>query len=490
MGVDSEGTKYKLTLDLHGSERRRPQTSQSRVPSSPSSLSSSFRSYQDTSRVSSASREPGEHKVKKNVFFSNETSSGNTDNFDQSSNASSDNGVFPDRRSPVRSSTVSSPRGTPIRAVAKATRDACNNNHASNSRSGSKTRRPPSSRPATASTDTTLRRGRSAKTRPTSQGQPSPKGSENVFEESKSTSARSSRRRVLTGKTKTPVKMEKTSVHSDDDSDSDASSTEPASSPRTLAGSLPQSPTSAAELAALSSSQRQAWAQFETHVKNIDDSTELISRQPRKTFHASNAFQSVMYDLYGNTEYGKSRGFTKFSTRVGHVATFASRFIGRVKSLNAQRNEEQEDEEEYFEDEVDFQPSRETVENAKRGWKILRQYVQELAAEKRMSQTTLTWNMLRHTIKGLSNMERARYDLYRRYGIIPTVLSDGTVVQENSMLSERARSAQANRTGSIPSNQSRGRFSNSATVRRPSMYQPSIGGFSGQMTQNRYTISR
>ena len=43
---------------------------------------------------------------------------------------------------------------------------------------------------------------------------------------------------------------------------------------------------------------------------------------------------------------------------------------------------------------------RRTVENAKRGWRILKQYVQENYASKRTSQAALSWSMLRQTLKG------------------------------------------------------------------------------------------
>ena len=47
-------------------------------------------------------------------------------------------------------------------------------------------------------------------------------------------------------------------------------------------------------------------------------------------------------------------------------------------------------------------PDRRTVENAKRGWRILKQYVQENYASKRTSQAALSWSMLRQTLKGQS----------------------------------------------------------------------------------------
>ena len=44
----------------------------------------------------------------------------------------------------------------------------------------------------------------------------------------------------------------------------------------------------------------------------------------------------------------------------------------------------------------------------------------------------------------MSDLEKSRLDLYRRYGVIPTRGDDGSLVMVNTMLSERARKAIAN----------------------------------------------
>ena len=222
----------------------------------------------------------------------------------------------------------------------------------------------------------------------------------------------------------------------------------------TLSESLPQS--LCTDNIPPPNSPKMCWEQFEAHLKNIDDfSSNFVSVRPKTTFKSSSAFQSVMKDLYGNSEYGKPPDVIK-------AKTAASKFLGRKKSVSRIRSvgPGESDLVSNKNTPVERTPSRETVENAKRGWKILRQHTQELMAGKRMNKSNLTWNMLRHTMKGVSNMERARYDLYRRYGVIPTVQDDGTIVQENTMLSERARSAGTVRTSF---NFNRSRFSSSAS---------------------------
>ena len=47
---------------------------------------------------------------------------------------------------------------------------------------------------------------------------------------------------------------------------------------------------------------------------------------------------------------------------------------------------------------------------------------------------------------GMSDRQKTRLDLYRRYGIIPTVGPDGQPVMVNTMLSERAQQAIASGT--------------------------------------------
>ena len=233
-----------------------------------------------------------------------------------------------------------------------------------------------------------------------------------------------------------------------------------------------------------------AWSMFENHVKLIDDCTGSLSNVPRRTFISSPVFQNVMTDLYGRPEYSKTRAFLQLRSRVGNVAAYASRFLGRVKALHAMRASS----EEFNDDDVDFdfefdddfvdgrrrQPSAETVENAKRAWRILRNHVMEEAAKKRMSRPALAWDVIRHTLRAGSNLERARLDIYQRYGLIPMVLPDGRVVQENTMLSERARQALANKPQKTAP-QSNGRVSRQSISMpsRKTMPYKGIEGFSG-----------
>ncbi|XP_076441429.1 uncharacterized protein LOC143280603 [Babylonia areolata] len=172
-----------------------------------------------------------------------------------------------------------------------------------------------------------------------------------------------------------------------------------------------------------------AWDVFEEHVRTIHDSSDLFSRYQGPSFQASSTFQETMMELYGHPDYSHPPGgattTASVATRGMMVAGAASRFLKLRKMLGGGRRV----------------PDRQTVENAKRGWRVLKQYVQDNYTSKRTSQAALSWSMLRHTLKGLSDMEKTRVDLYRRYGIMPTMDNEGRLVTVNTMLSQRAQQA-------------------------------------------------
>ncbi|KAL8590464.1 hypothetical protein ACOMHN_011677 [Nucella lapillus] len=191
-------------------------------------------------------------------------------------------------------------------------------------------------------------------------------------------------------------------------------------------GGPPSSPTST-----------KAWEVFEEHVRTIHDSSDMFSRYQGPSFQASSTFQETMVDLYGHPDYTRpppGNSVQNVAARGMVVAGAANRFLRLRKrpTLNGGRMEG------VVERVV---VDKQTAENARRGWRVLKQYVQDNYTSKRTSQAALSWSMLRHTLKGLSDREKSRMDLYRRYGIVPTVTQDGQVVRVNTMLSERARQA-------------------------------------------------
>ena len=203
---------------------------------------------------------------------------------------------------------------------------------------------------------------------------------------------------------------------------------------RNRSESLSSDSTESSRLSVAPCVQPSAWDAFDEHVKNINDSSDYYTKQQKVSFRSSDTFQKTMSDLYGKSEYGKTKGLAKFRTKLGTITSMTSHFSKAYNSRMANG------ESEFSEDLSDYEtPSKRTIENAQRGWRILRRHVLDIVAQKKNSVASRNWSMLKQTVRGMSDMERTRIDLYKRYGIIPTINSDGTIVQENTMLSERAR---------------------------------------------------
>ncbi|XP_071119380.1 micronuclear linker histone polyprotein-like [Haliotis cracherodii] len=182
-----------------------------------------------------------------------------------------------------------------------------------------------------------------------------------------------------------------------------------------------------------------AWEVFGDHVKNVHETSDYVCRKSRVSFQASDTFQKTMKDLFGMPVYGMEPEVPKFKSKVGNLGSVASRLIATTR----RRRKATSEEEKRLALEA-AKPSKTVVENARRGWRIIRRHVNETIAEKKGSSAAFNWSMLTQTVRGLTDMQRARIDLYKRYGIIPTVQPDGTTAHVNTMLSERARAASAN----------------------------------------------
>lgn len=222
------------------------------------------------------------------------------------------------------------------------------------------------------------------------------------------------------------------------------------------------------------SSPSQAWAAFETCVKTIDNSSDYLSKRPKPNFVCSGAFQKVMVDMYGNTEYGSSKGYSVLKQKLNNMAR-STMLASRMMQSAIERGQEERENDEYDKEhdcDIESQAIAEprgsvSVESesgakvaAKRGWKIVKRDVNETTMEQNTQSTKLNWTMLQHTLKQMSNVSKTRQDLYERYGILPTRLPDGSTVCENRMLSDRARA------------QLYGRNKDGSEYKRPMSYQP------------------
>ncbi|XP_025111346.1 uncharacterized protein LOC112574467 [Pomacea canaliculata] len=181
-----------------------------------------------------------------------------------------------------------------------------------------------------------------------------------------------------------------------------------------------------------------AWDMFEEHVRGIAGKSESFGRRQSASFSASDTFHQTMVQLFGSPDYGTPPPPpTPSPAKVRSLTTSTTKFLSLRKQSSML---EETPRGSNSHQEVNLQ----TVGNAKRGWRILKQHVLETSANKRTSQAALCWGMLRQTLKGMTDRERTRWDLYRRYGVVPSLDEDGKVVMENTMLSERARKALAN----------------------------------------------
>jgi hypothetical protein len=135
------------------------------------------------------------------------------------------------------------------------------------------------------------------------------------------------------------------------------------------------------------------WDMFEDHVRTIHDSSDMFSRQQGgPSFRASNTFQDTMKDLFGYTDYSHPPKNEAQSAVQKHMSLSgaAHRFMALRKrsTLTAEAPKPK------------APPDRKTIENAKRGWRILKQYVHDNYLSKRTSGAALAWSMLRQTLKG------------------------------------------------------------------------------------------
>lgn len=181
-----------------------------------------------------------------------------------------------------------------------------------------------------------------------------------------------------------------------------------------------------------------------------------LAAKPTKPVNSSQIFQKVMADMYKSMQRGKPQMFANLTPGAN---PYAARFLGKARTLRALRDIEE------MSAEADLNSARQTesaaTENAKRCWKLLRAHVRDLTAERRRRRSKQSWDLLRYTVKGMTNMERTRLDLYQRYGLLPVVKSDGSVVMENSMFGDRARSALNNQNNYSASRQHKEAVKNS-----------------------------
>ncbi|KAK3600671.1 hypothetical protein CHS0354_029535 [Potamilus streckersoni] len=197
------------------------------------------------------------------------------------------------------------------------------------------------------------------------------------------------------------------------------------------------------------------WSKFSDSIKRIDNQHELFIKKPKPNFVSSGTFQQTMADMYGKTDYTKAKHMQRLKERLSIVSKVNSMTTHAFGFTMDKQTEKEADERKHEEpkkdkDETDGSNTI-TKECARRGWKVLKRDVQETVLKHKTSDAHLAWSILQQHFKGMSDMEKTRYELYQRYGVLPIIKPDGTSVLENTMLSDRAKAnlSDAARTGRI-----------------------------------------
>lgn len=187
------------------------------------------------------------------------------------------------------------------------------------------------------------------------------------------------------------------------------------------------------------------WNNFGDSLKMINDDSAKFRIRPKPNFKSSQIFRGAMTETCGNTEYGNSKGYTKLKETLNRLSDVSGAAL-RVFTKASQPKEDdsppppteeiEENEKEKKPDDIKTISS--VLGGAKRSWKLIKRSVNETAMEKNTEKTKLNWDMLAHHAKGLTDLERARQDLYQRYGLLPMVHTDGSYECRNIMWSERA----------------------------------------------------
>ena len=185
--------------------------------------------------------------------------------------------------------------------------------------------------------------------------------------------------------------------------------------------------------------QRQYWEELEDSIKKINN-TQYFALKPKPNFKSSDSFKDVMTDMYGNSEYGSTRGYTKLKEKINkltNISGLASRMFARVITDDDSMDITDDKDDAVDEEEEKARMKSELI-GAKRSWKLIKRHVQETTMEKNTEKTKFNWDMISHHVKGMTDLEKARHDLYKRYGVIPTIQENGKYECKNVMWSERA----------------------------------------------------
>ena len=132
-------------------------------------------------------------------------------------------------------------------------------------------------------------------------------------------------------------------------------------------------------------------------------------------FKCSDVFKRIM------TELGPKK------TKKGDKRMSTSTVVSKNNDALAEADESEEDEDDEDDEFLDgeTEDERRRRRRAQRAWSLVRRHIQELRVERRMAVGGINWDFLRQTISAMSDMEKARHELYERYIYKPNWWADG-----------------------------------------------------------------
>ena len=168
-----------------------------------------------------------------------------------------------------------------------------------------------------------------------------------------------------------------------------------------------------------------AWDEFENHIRQVND-TSLLMEFDEKTldFKCSDTFKRIM------NEIGPKK-VKKIEKRMSTSTLYSRRRSSAIDETDEKDMNEEADDEDY-DDADDDSFISEDAEHTKRrrhpalrAWGLMRRHIQEVRVEKRMASGSINWDFLKQTISALSDMEKARQELYEKYIYKPNWWADG-----------------------------------------------------------------
>ncbi len=159
-----------------------------------------------------------------------------------------------------------------------------------------------------------------------------------------------------------------------------------------------------------------AWDAFETHLKSVNENNMLMEFENKTLdFKCSEPFKKIMNEMAPKPKVKKPERQESESK------------VGVAFEEKEEDKEEDSDEESDLDDDLedDEAQTRRRRRRALRAWALIKRNIQEMRMERRKSAGSINWDFLRQTITALTDMEKARQELYDKYIYKPNWWADG-----------------------------------------------------------------